>query len=234
MGKAFVTPLIDQDESVPYFHRALLLGALFLEPVWAAAPAASGVDAASGIEACTHISDNQERLACFDREAALQKEKQQSNAPATEAAQPAMPASAGQPAVTAPRAQPPVAGTVAQPPAGALAGQPTGTAAGSQPAQTLTPEQAMGLTPGRILKLEEGATRGRSLKELNAKIQGVSTNASGRAVFTLDNGQVWRQVEPDPNFTVQPGDTVHITKGVLGSFFMSAGSHRNTRVSRAR
>ena len=89
----------------------------------------------------------------------------------------------------------------------------------------------MGLTPGKILKLQ-GDTKRMELKELVAKIQGVSTNASGREVFKLDNGQVWQQVEPDAKFAAQPGDTVRISKGLLGSFFMSASAHMNTRVSR--
>lgn len=176
---------------MPYLCRALL-GALLLKTAWAAAPAASG------FEACAQISDDRQRLACFDREAALQKKARQT----------------GLPAVTAPAA-PPAATT------------------STQSAPALSPEQRMGLTAGKILELQ-GATGQGALKELIAKIQGVSTNATGRGVFTLDNGQIWRQVEPDPSFTVGSGDTVRITKGLLGSFFMSAGSHMNTRVTRVR
>lgn len=101
----------------------------------------------------------------------------------------------------------------------------------AQPQATeLTPQQKMGLTPGKIVKLESPPEA--ELKELSAKIQAAATSASGRGVFTLDNGQVWRQVEADPHFSVRPGDSVRITRGALGSYFMSVSAHMSTRVSR--
>jgi hypothetical protein len=171
---------------VPHLRKVLLLfGALTLGYAWAAGPAPSGIDA------CPQITGDQERLACFDREYALLKQRKPAVAPAPEPA----------------------------------------TAAVTRPAAELSPEQAMGLTPGKILQIQ-GSSSGTSLKELTARIQGVSTSTSGRGVFKLDNGQVWQQVEPDSKFEVRPGDTVRITKGALGSFFMSASVHSNTRVTR--
>jgi hypothetical protein len=170
-------------KAVPPIRKAIvLLGTLLLGHAWATEPP-------SGIDACPQIAGDRERLACFDREFALLRQRKPASEPVVAAAH-----------VTAPEPE-------------------------------LSPEQAMGLTPGKILKLE-GSSRGTALKELTVKIQGVSTNTSGRTVFQLDNGQVWQQVEPDPTFTVRPGDTVHISKGVLGSFFMSASTHTNTRVTR--
>lgn len=168
---------------MPHIRKVIVLfGALLPGYAGAAGPAPSGFDS------CAQITDDKERLACFDREFALQKNRKQTGGPA-----PASP-----------------------------------------PAPRLSPEQAMGLTPGKILQLERSPS-GTDFKELTARIQGVSSNPSGRAVITLDNGQVWQQVEPDSRFAVRPGDTVRITKGVLGSFFMSvsANAHMNTRVSRA-
>ena len=168
---------------MPPIRKAIvLLGTLLPGHAWATEPP-------SGIDACPQIAGDRERLACFDREFALLRQRK----PASEAGVAAAQAKAREP--------------------------------------ELSPEQAMGLTPGKILKLE-GSSRGTALKELTVKIQGVSTNTSGRTVFQLDNGQVWQQVEPDPTFTVRPGDTVHISKGMLGSFFMSASVHSNTRVTR--
>jgi hypothetical protein len=90
----------------------------------------------------------------------------------------------------------------------------------------------MGLTPGRVLQLQSTASKSPDLKQLSAKVAGVSTNGTGRGVFRLDNGQTWQEVEPDPKFVVQAGTTVLITRGALGSFFMSAGAHMSTRVTR--
>ena len=88
----------------------------------------------------------------------------------------------------------------------------------------------MGLPPGKVLQLQGSTTR--DLKEMTAKIRYVSAHADGRGWFTLENGQVWRQVELDPSFRVRPGDTVRITRGLFGSYFMSLNTHTNTRVSR--
>jgi hypothetical protein len=170
-----------------------LIAALVLGHAWAAAQAAP-----TGFESCGPVSDDKERLACFDHELALQKGRKQTVASAT------APASAGAPVVA--RSTPP-------------------------PAE-LTPEQAMGLTPAKILQIQ-GGTSATKLNKLSVKVEGVSTNSTGREVFRLENGQVWSQVEPDSNFQVQPGDTVVLTRGALDSFFMSANSHMNTRVRRA-
>jgi len=170
---------------VPHIRKAMaLIAALVLGHAWAAAEPAP-----AGIESCGQVTDDKQRLACFDRELALQKERKQTTAP---------------PVVI--RSTPP---------------QPE-----------LSPEQAMGLTPAKILQIQGGPSSTK-LNKLAVKIQGVSKNGSGREVFTLDNGQVWSQVETDSNFSVQPGDTVVITRGALDSFFMSAGSHMSTRVRRA-
>jgi hypothetical protein len=172
-----------------------LIAALVIGNAWAAAQPAP-----TGFESCGQVSDDKERLACFDRVLALQKERKQTAAPAAATA----PMSAAAPVVA--RSTPP-------------------------PAE-LTPEQAMGLSPGKILQIQ-GGTSATKLNKLTVKVEDMSTNSSGREVFRLENGQVWAQVEPDSNFKVQPGDTVVITRGALDSFFMSASAHMSTRVRRA-
>ena len=187
---------------MPHIRKAMtLFAALLLGHAWAAT-----APAPTGFESCGQVSDDKERLACFDRELALLKERKQTVAPASATA----PMSAAAPASGAP----PVVARSTPPPA------------------ELTPEQAMGLTPGKILQIQ-GGTSATKLNQLSVKIEGVSTNSTGREVFRLENGQVWSQVEPDSNFKVQPGDTVVITRGALHSFFMSANVHMNTRVRRA-
>lgn len=190
-----------------YLRKIMLFGVLLGGYAWAAGPTGTGLDN------CPKIADDKGRLACFDREFASLAQRK----PAVAAAPRAAPASGA-------------ANTLAMGSAGPAA--PAKSAAASTAASgELTPEQAIGLPPAKILKLQKSPT-GTELKALDARIEGVSVNASGRGVFKLNNGQVWQQVEPDSQFEVHPGDSVHITKALLGSFFMSASKKRSTRVSR--
>jgi hypothetical protein len=191
---------------VSYLRKVMLFGAVLSAYAWAG-PTGTGLDH------CPQIGNDNDRLACFDREFAVLAQQRK----------PALPTAPGLGATAAPP------GT-ANAPAKGSSGDSATTPATPAAAQ-LTPEQAMGLAPGKILKLQKSHT-GTELKELDARIQGISVSGSGRGVFRLDNGQVWQQVEPDSKFEVHPGDTVRITKALLGSFFMSASTHMNTRVSR--
>jgi hypothetical protein len=159
----------------------------------ALSPLTVPADPFSAIEACTKLSDDQARLACFDREVAAHQAREMRHPPA--------PAAAPAAAAKAPQ---------------------------------LSEEQKMGLTPGRIQQLEKPPGAPPPLKELTVTIQSISVDGNGHQVFTLGNGQIWRQVELDGSFSVRPGDSVVISRGVSNSFFMSFGKHRNTRVSRVR
>jgi hypothetical protein len=107
-------------------------------------------------------------------------------------------------------------------------------AVAAPPAAPLTEEQKMGLTPGRIQQLERPASAPPPPQTLTIAIQSISVDGNGHQVFTLENGQVWRQVELDTRFTVNAGDSITISRATMGSYFMSYGKHRNTRVSRIR
>lgn len=103
----------------------------------------------------------------------------------------------------------------------------------------LTPEQKIGLPRAKVDKLEAapGAVPEPLLEGLTAGIRSVSVDTTGRRqVFVLDNDQVWRQAETKPGFSVRPGESVRISRGVLGAFFLSpsANPHSATRVSRVR
>jgi hypothetical protein len=163
---------------------AALAGFFLIGRAWGAP------DSNGAFESCVKLTDDKERLACFDRTAA------------------ALGHGGGTPTTATPQRETPA---------------------------PLTDEQKMGLPAQRILKLQESADAAPpKLKELTAKIQSVHASAAGREVFTLDNGQVWQQSELDPKFSVAPGDTVKITHGALGSFWMSANAHSHTHVSRLR
>jgi len=116
-----------------------------------------------------------------------------------------------------------------------LAAATTAPTAASTPAPAqLTDEQKMGLTPGRIQQLERPPAAPPALQTLTVPITAISVDGNGHQVFTLENGQVWRQVELDTRFSVHTGDSITISRGASGSYFMSLGKHINTRVSRVR
>lgn len=74
-----------------------------------------------------------------------------------------------------------------------------------------------------------------ALERLQAKVQSISTTASGDWVATLDNGQVWIQVPTGTRFSLRVGDEVTITPGALGSFLLSkASGGSSVRVRRRR
>lgn len=70
------------------------------------------------------------------------------------------------------------------------------------------------------------------IKELNATIQSVRKRwpDDGR-VYTLDNGQIWEQVETQVVSIVE-GDQVRITRGRLGGYRMIDSDGASTRVKR--
>jgi hypothetical protein len=98
----------------------------------------------------------------------------------------------------------------------------------------LSPQQKLGLSQARIEQLESqaGAPTTPKVTKLAAHIAHVSENAAGLKIFTLDNGQVWQQTEPEFNFSVRAGDAVTISPGVLGSFWLTAGPRAASRVKR--
>lgn len=104
------------------------------------------------------------------------------------------------------------------------------------PAKKLTPEQKIGLTRDKVDALETapGIPPEPQLKNIDAAIKSVSRDANNRQVFVLDNGQVWHQSQRDPAFSAKPGQTVHISAGALGSFFLATNPHTATRVTRVR
>lgn len=94
----------------------------------------------------------------------------------------------------------------------------------------------MGLSTEGVRKLEAekgiSPPEAKPPQELTAHLTSVSRNSAGRAVFTLDNGQVWQQSETRARFEAHAGDAVKITHGSLGSFWLSTDTHNWTRVER--
>ena len=96
-----------------------------------------------------------------------------------------------------------------------------------------TPEQArqnFGLSAEKVLGPQGGPT------EIKAKVAAVQANEiTGRAVVTLDNGQVWQQVE-ETRATKRPraGDEVIIREASLDSYLMVTPERGSARVRRVR
>jgi hypothetical protein len=69
-------------------------------------------------------------------------------------------------------------------------------------------------------------------KRLLAVVSAVSNRPRGELVVTLDNGQVWVQIEP-ANYPLKPGDHVEIDVASLGSYVLwSPSNRRATKVTR--
>jgi hypothetical protein len=69
-------------------------------------------------------------------------------------------------------------------------------------------------------------------KHLLAVVSAVSNRPRGELVVTLDNGQVWVQIEP-ANYPLKPGDHVEIDVAALGSYVLwSPSNRRATKVTR--
>ncbi len=168
-------------------------------------PAAHAADKAGG---CVAIDDDQARLACYDE-------------------------ASGRSAVIRARGTAAVAGA----PAAATAAKtaPTAGTPGPAPAPTPSPspEQAtqnFGLSAEKVLGPQDGPS------EIKAKVATVQANEiTGRAVVTLDNGQVWQQVEAT-KATRRPraGDAVVIREASLGSYLMMTPDRGSARVRRLR
>jgi hypothetical protein len=96
-----------------------------------------------------------------------------------------------------------------------------------------SPEQAkqnFGLSAEKVLGPQGGPT------EIKAKVAAVQANeVTGQAVITLDNGQVWQQLEAT-KATKRPraGDEVVIREASLDSFLMVTPERGSARVRRVR
>ena len=72
---------------------------------------------------------------------------------------------------------------------------------------------------------------------MTARIDKLRKSASDLAIITLDNGQVWRQLEATDYFPMALGDTVLIKRGALGSYkllVVKEGWTRGIPVSRSK
>jgi hypothetical protein len=66
------------------------------------------------------------------------------------------------------------------------------------------------------------------------KVASVGRRPTGELVVTLDNGQVWAQIEPNTMARLSAGDTVTIRKAALGSYLLVTPNKLAVRVRRVK
>ena len=72
------------------------------------------------------------------------------------------------------------------------------------------------------------------LEQLQAQVTSVSSKPHGELVVTLENGQVWTEIQTSSGARVKAGERVTIKAGALGSFLLVAPNGRSTKVTRVR
>jgi hypothetical protein len=93
--------------------------------------------------------------------------------------------------------------------------------------------QQFGLTEGALAAREVAAgTRAADVADIKARLTAVSRGASGLLTFTLDNGQVWRQLKDSGELLARMGDPVTISRGWFRSFEIQLPSGRSCKVER--
>jgi transcription antitermination factor NusG len=187
-----------------------------------AAPAAFSQSLPPALIACAIEKKDKVRLECFDREVARVVQSAAADpAPAQSPSTPPAPAAAP---ATAAAAVPAAAASAAPAPAPAPAS-----------AATESAMDEFGLSGELARKRREEKRGGKATPtELRAGVSKVSRKPYGEYVIELDNGQVWEQPEKKSSFEIKAGDTVRITPGVMGSFFLVVDQGGSTKVRRIR
>lgn len=92
--------------------------------------------------------------------------------------------------------------------------------------------RAFGLqpTPDPAEKAAEAAYN----KDMNSRVASVSSDRDGERLFTLDNGQVWRQTGSSILGLARPGDAITIRTGSFHSYLLITPGGVPLRVKRVR
>ncbi len=99
----------------------------------------------------------------------------------------------------------------------------------------LDAHQTFGLNDSTIAAHEEAAgARPQKIAKIEAHIVGLALTGEGRTLFTLDDAQVWRQIDSDADPLARLGDSVTISRGLLGSYWLQLKSRRGCKVARVR
>ncbi len=158
---------------------------------------------------CRGLTDDEARLECYD--AAVDRSKTSgAGSPAAATAAAAAPASA-EPAPSA---------------TAAVATSAAGTT------NQIDQEDLFGKSSEDVQRTVEAATGAERLDSLTATVTKLQKLGYDKVLITLDNGQVWKQVDAS-SLRLRVGDAVDIERASLGSFMLrKQGSKRSMRVSR--
>ena len=88
--------------------------------------------------------------------------------------------------------------------------------------------------PERAVAAQEVAagTRAADITKIEAHLAQIMQAADQRIVFTLDTGQVWRELSAEGDLLAKQGDAVTISRGMFGSYWMQLKSGRGCKVTR--
>jgi hypothetical protein len=102
-----------------------------------------------------------------------------------------------------------------------------------QPTTEISQEELFGKSDEEAQRAVEMASGTARIDRLEARVTRLQWSRSKFFVVTLDNGQVWRQIDTG-NLRLSEGDDVIIRKAAFGSFMMQKpGSKRSVRVKRS-
>ena len=146
----------------------------------------------------------------------------------------------GRPAASVPQAAPAAAAPEASAVVATVA--PVAAAPAAAAPAAAVPAAAAAANPDPDFGLTEAAKRSRvpeeSREQLPESISGtvakVARQPAGEFIVTLENGQVWTQLQVDPRARVAVGDTVVIKKAALGSHLLVTANRYATRVRRVK
>lgn len=73
------------------------------------------------------------------------------------------------------------------------------------------------------------------IESVESTLKEMLTDSTGKSVFILENGQIWRQADGFRIPNVRPGTAVTVKRGAMGSYRLTiAGSNRTAQVVRMR
>lgn len=153
---------------------------------------------------CARVADDTARLACYDR-------------------------SFGRPVAVPVNTAPPAGPAV--PPEAA----PASPAVPALPPEPVPEPAEFGFKRGEIERAQAARSEDEdaSSQSLAATVTSVESRR-GQFTATLDNGQVWSQIEINPKVYLQAGDSVTVRRAVFGSYLLTGPQGVATRVKRLR